>query len=105
MDLCRMVSVQDRLPSCRGVDLRAVLPILWREHHDRVMEFGRNCQQVFRRFLRPLPEAVIGIHHRSSRRPRKKGWRTFPSADFARYSISASSLGSTQMPLCAMRLV
>jgi hypothetical protein len=24
----------------------------------------------------------------------KNGWRTFPSADFARYSISASSDGS-----------
>jgi hypothetical protein len=25
-----------------------------------------------------------------------------PSADFARYSISARSFGSTQMPLCAI---
>ena len=31
--------------------------------------------------------------------PLKNGCRTFPSADFARYSISASSFGSTQMPL------
>lgn len=29
----------------------------------------------------------------------------FPSADFARYSISARSFGSTQLPLCAMRFV
>ena len=43
--------------------------------------------------------------HRSSRRPLKNGWRTFPAADLARYSISASNSGSTQMPLCAIRLV
>ena len=29
--------------------------------------------------------------------PLKNGCRTFPSADFARYSISASNSGSTQM--------
>jgi hypothetical protein len=34
-------------------------------------------------------------HHRSSRKPLKKGWRTFPSADLAQYSISASNSGST----------
>src|ERR1700704_2832908 len=46
-----------------------------------------------------------GFHdHRSSRRPLKNGCRTFPSADFARYSISASSSGSTQIPLCAIFL-
>ncbi|MGY4315003.1 hypothetical protein ACVWW1_004330 [Bradyrhizobium sp. JR3.5] len=28
-----------------------------------------------------------------------KGWRTFPSADLAGYSISANSFGSAQMPL------
>jgi hypothetical protein len=33
----------------------------------------------------------------------KTGCRTFPSADFARYSISANNDGSTQMPRCAMR--
>src|SRR3954454_2869836 len=44
-----------------------------------------------------------GFHdHRSSRRPLKNGCRTLPSADFALYSISASSSGSTQMPLCAI---
>jgi len=32
----------------------------------------------------------------SPRRPLKNGCRTFPSADFARYSISASSSGSTR---------
>ena len=31
--------------------------------------------------------------------PLKNGWRTFPSADLARYSISAINFGSTQMPL------
>jgi hypothetical protein len=35
--------------------------------------------------------------------PLKNGCRTFPSADFARYSISARSFGSTQMPLCPIR--
>jgi hypothetical protein len=40
--------------------------------------------------------------HRSSRMPLKKRWRTLPSADFARYSISASSDGSTQR--CAIFL-
>jgi len=35
----------------------------------------------------------------------KMGWRTFPSADLARHSISASNSGSTQIPLCAIRLV
>src|ERR1700709_471491 len=37
--------------------------------------------------------------------PRKNGGPAFPSADFARYSISASSFGSTQMPLCATRFL
>jgi hypothetical protein len=37
-------------------------------------------------------------YSRSSRRPLKNGCRTLPSADFARYSISASNEGSTQMP-------
>ncbi|MGY3464448.1 hypothetical protein ACVWWR_004290 [Bradyrhizobium sp. LM3.2] len=35
----------------------------------------------------------------------KNGCRTFPSPDFARYSISASSFGSTQVPLCAILFV
>jgi hypothetical protein len=56
------------------------------------------------KFVRQLPENVAGVHHKSSRNPLKNGWRTFPSTDFARYSISASSFGSTQMPLCAIRL-
>src|SRR5882724_6195764 len=42
--------------------------------------------------------------HRSSRMPLKKEWRTLPLADFARYSISASSDGSTQMPRWAIFL-
>src|SRR5581483_7798906 len=91
-------------PCSCGVDLRAISPVFWRKRHHSVMELGRDGQETFRRLLRPLPEAVVGVHHKSSRRPRKKGWRTFPSADFARYSISARSLGSTQMPLCAMRV-
>src|SRR5712671_3468805 len=42
--------------------------------------------------------------HKSSRMPLKKGWRTLPSADFARYSISANSDGSTQIPRCPIFL-
>ncbi len=42
--------------------------------------------------------------YKSSRGPLKTGCRTLPSADFARYSISASSSGSTQMPRCAIFL-
>jgi hypothetical protein len=34
----------------------------------------------------------------------KKGWRTLPSVDFARYSISASRDGYTQTPRCAIFL-
>jgi hypothetical protein len=45
---------------------------------------------------------VICLGHKSSRSPLKNGCRTFPSADFARYSISASSSGSTQIALCAI---
>jgi hypothetical protein len=41
---------------------------------------------------------LIGPVHRSSRSPLKNGCLSFPSADLARYSISASSTGSTQMP-------
>jgi hypothetical protein len=44
---------------------------------------------------RPTARSVVGDHHRSSRRPLKKGCRTLPSADFARYSISARCFGST----------
>ena len=41
------------------------------------------------------------FHHKSCRMPLKNGGRSLPSADFALYSISATSDGSTQMPLCA----
>ena len=41
--------------------------------------------------------------HRFSRKPLKKGCRTLPSADMARYSISANNFGSTQMPLWPTR--
>jgi hypothetical protein len=37
--------------------------------------------------------------------PLKRGWRTLPSVDFARYSTSASSDGSTHIPRCAIFLV
>jgi hypothetical protein len=50
------------------------------------------------------PNQGLAPAHRSSRIPLKKGWRTLPSADFARYSISASSEGSTQMPRSAIFL-
>jgi hypothetical protein len=43
--------------------------------------------------------------HKSSRRPLKTGWRTLPSADFARYSISANKVGSTQMPALRRRFM
>lgn len=46
-----------------------------------------------------------GITHMSSRTPLKNGCRTLPSADFVRYSISAFNSDSTQMPLCAIRVV
>ncbi|MCK1718254.1 hypothetical protein IVA81_10925 [Bradyrhizobium sp. 141] len=59
------------------------------------MLFGRNREKTVERLVRPLPEAVEGVHHRSFRRPLKNWWRTFSSADWARYSICASSLGST----------
>jgi hypothetical protein len=36
--------------------------------------------------------------HKSSRRTLKTGWRTLPSTNLARYSISANKVGSTQMP-------
>jgi hypothetical protein len=48
--------------------------------------------------------AALVCHHRSSRMPLKNGCRTFPSADFARYSISASNDGSAQTPRCAIFL-
>jgi hypothetical protein len=41
--------------------------------------------------------------HRFSRKPLKKGCRTLPSADMARYSISANNFGSTQMSLWPTR--
>ncbi len=52
----------------------------------------------------PLPD-LDEPHPRSSRTPLKNGWRSLPSADFARYSTSASNCGSTQMPLWAIFLV
>ncbi|SFV19474.1 Aldo/keto reductase family protein [Bradyrhizobium arachidis] len=51
----------------------------------------------------PALQRVLARNQRSSRIPLKKGCRTLPSADLARYSISASNFGSTQMPLCAIR--
>lgn len=60
---------------------------------------------LFRRLFAHCQKRSNVIHHRSSRRPRKNRCLTFPSADFARYSISASSFGSTQMRLCTIRFV
>ena len=51
-----------------------------------------------------VPHEMTPVH-RSPRKPLKNGWRTLPSADFARYSISANSSGSTQMPRCAIFLI
>src|SRR3954447_20083195 len=62
--------------------------------------FARINRGHFRRTRR-----VNATTHRSSRSPLKTGCRTLPSADLARYSISASSSGSTQTPRCAMRLL
>jgi hypothetical protein len=42
-------------------------------------------------------DAGIARDHKSSPMPLKNGWRTLPSADVARYSISASNEGSTQL--------
>jgi len=56
-----------------------------REIHDRMVKLGQHGQGGIQRFLRPLPEAIEGVNQRSSRNPRKNGWRTFPSEDFARY--------------------
>src|SRR4051794_16596661 len=56
-------------------------------------------------FWRELREPMLlEFHHRSSLMPLKNGCRTFPSADFARYSISASNDGSTQVPRCEIFL-
>jgi hypothetical protein len=44
-----------------------------------------------------MPSDLAPVH-RSSRRPLKNGWCSLPSADFARYSISAISEGSTHTP-------
>jgi hypothetical protein len=44
-----------------------------------------------------MPSDLAPVH-RSSRRPLKNGWRALPSADLARYSISAISEGSTHTP-------
>jgi hypothetical protein len=52
-----------------------------------------------------LRQRLPNTSQMSSRRPRKKGCRTFPSLDLARYSISARSCGSTQMPRWAILLV
>jgi hypothetical protein len=59
-------------------------------NHERYAD--RNCS---------VPDELAPVH-RSSRMPLKTGWRTLPSADFARYSISASNEGSTQTPRCAI---
>src|SRR5204863_8929092 len=54
--------------------------------------------------VHPMLAFVSEVHQRSSRMPLKNGWRTLPSADLVRYSISARSEGSTQTPRCAIFL-
>src|ERR1700719_108584 len=76
---------------CSLVHLLTIPPALPSETHDRPVKLGGNGQGTLQRLIRPLPEAVESIHHRSSRKPLKNGCRTFPSADFALYSISANS--------------
>src|SRR3954467_11135110 len=63
--------------------------IEWSVRYLTLQGMGEACHR--------LPS--IPLRQRSSRSPLKNGCRTLPSADFARYSISASSSGSTQMPL------
>jgi hypothetical protein len=63
------------------IDLSAVAPRFRRQRRDRVMN-GRDSQPAVEGFVRPLPEAIEIVHHRSSRRPLKKGWRTFPLGRF-----------------------
>src|SRR2546423_9633327 len=55
--------------------------------------------------LHPMLAFVSEVHQRSSRMPLKTGCRTLPSADFSRYSISASNSGSTHIPRCAIFFV
>src|SRR5438105_98185 len=88
------------------VDLGAIAPFVRRQRHNRIADSGINRQHAINRLFRPFPPQIEGVlvHYRSSRRPLKNGCRTFPSADFARYSISASNDGSTQIPRCAIFL-
>jgi hypothetical protein len=72
--------------------------------HDRGPRIdGQQADAWFFGAFPTLIERVVG-HHRSSRIPVKNGCRNLPSADFARYSISASSDGSTQIPRWAIFL-
>jgi uncharacterized LabA/DUF88 family protein len=85
----------------------AVAATFRRQRHHGLVDMRRDRQSAVLRLLNPFPPSIEGVldHHRSSRSPLKNGCRTLPSADFARYSISASSSGSTQMPRWAMRLL
>jgi hypothetical protein len=48
---------------------------------------------------------IVNGFHKSSRSPLNTGCRTLSSGDFARYSISTSSSGSTQTARWAVRLL
>src|SRR4051794_12792750 len=89
-----------------SVDLLTVELILrWKSHHG-VVKISRDRSPVPQRLFCPLyPLVERLVHPKSSLNPLKNECRNFPSALFSRYSISASSSGSTQMPRCAMRFV
>lgn len=69
---------------------------------------GKGCMAACIAFGATSPKAKLEsttsemTEAKSSRRPLNNGWR--PSADFARYSISANSSGLTQIPLWAIGL-
>jgi hypothetical protein len=64
-----------------------------------------SCSNLWKRRASPVQMRVLlsslkpmNEFYKSSPRSLKNGWRTLPSADFARYSISASNEGSIQTP-------
>ena len=89
-----------KFPQFSPIDV-SELPIL---HDVRLRSFehlGRTVRPSrYRRARRAGRAAVLdpmavlaasaSLHHRSSRKPLKNGCRTLPSADFARYLVSAS---------------
>jgi hypothetical protein len=109
---CGMMSGFVAVPTTGGISVR-VLRAFVRRH---LCKFGSELHHSSERKVScgehteedgdddSPPHQGHGPAHKSSRMPLKKGWRTLPSADFARYSISANSDGSTQMPRCAIFL-